>query len=427
MAVFGCGGVGLSAVMGAAAAGAAPVVAVDVSLERAQAAAEFGATAAVVWDTDAETTAERVRAATGGGVDHAFEATGRPEAMRAAFLSTRPRGQAVLMGIPRLDAELRVPARLIPRGERRVIGALYGSSRPERDFPLILDAYRRGRLPLDRLISHRLPLEQIEQGFELLRGRRRPPRRPRAGAGGGGVRITAVETRTYRFALDPPLRAAWDPQPRTHQEATLVLVSTDEGVRGCASGDALPDAVLLERLVLGLDPFRTEVVRELCETVDFHGGRPWTLEVAVWDVVGRALGEPLWRLLGGRSESLLAYASNAERLPAPERAARCVELRDAGVHAVKLRFHDDDWRRDVEVVEVVRDAVGPDMRIMVDANQGWRMAGDLTPRWDVATALAVRPCARAALGRVARGAAAHRRHRRLRRASGGDVAAAGGR
>jgi alcohol dehydrogenase len=75
----------------------------------------------------------------------------------------------VLMGIPRLDADLCVPARLIPRGERRVIGALYGSSRPERDFPLILDAHRRGRLPLDRLISHRLPLDEIERGFELLR------------------------------------------------------------------------------------------------------------------------------------------------------------------------------------------------------------------------------------------------------------------
>ncbi len=109
-----------------------------------------------------------------------------------------------------------------------------------------------------------------------------------------------------------------------------MLVSTDEGVRGCASGDALPDAALLERLVVGLDPFRTEVVRELCETVDFHGGRPWTLEVAVWDVVGRALGEPLWRLLGGRSESLVAYASNAERLPAPERAARCVDTARRG-------------------------------------------------------------------------------------------------
>jgi Zn-dependent alcohol dehydrogenase len=170
VAVFGCGGVGLSAVMGAAAAGAEPVVAVDVSLERAQAAAEFGAGEAVAWAGDPEATAEAVRERSGGGVDHAFEATGRPEAMRAAFLSTRPRGQAVLMGIPRADAELCVPARLIPRGERRVIGALYGSSRPERDFPLILDAYRRGRLPIDRLISHRLPLDRIEDAFALLRG-----------------------------------------------------------------------------------------------------------------------------------------------------------------------------------------------------------------------------------------------------------------
>jgi D-galactarolactone cycloisomerase len=206
------------------------------------------------------------------------------------------------------------------------------------------------------------------------------------------VRITSVETRTYRFGLDPPLQAAWDPEPRRHQDATLVLVTTDEGVRGYASGDALPDAAVLERLLQGVDPFRTEVVREVCETVDFHGGRPWTVEVAVWDVVGRALQQPLWRLLGGRSESLIAYASSAEPLPAPERASRCAALRDAGVRAVKLRFHDADWRRDVEVVEAVRDAVGPDMRIMVDANQGWRMAGDRTPRWDLPTAL---QCARA--------------------------------
>ena len=205
------------------------------------------------------------------------------------------------------------------------------------------------------------------------------------------MRIAAIETRSYRCALDPPLHAAWDPEPRTHQDATLVLVSADDGTRGCASGDALPDAAVLERLLVGVDPFRTEVVREVCETVDFHGGRPWTLEVAVWDLVGRALGEPLWRLLGGRSESLVAYASSAERVEADERVRRCVALRDAGIRAVKLRFGDEDWRRDVEVVEAVRAAVGAQMRIMVDANQGWRMPGDRSPRWDVATAIA---CAR---------------------------------
>jgi alcohol dehydrogenase len=110
-----------------------------------------------------------VREASGGGVDYAIEATGRPEAMLAAFLSTRARGAAVLIGIPAEDAILPLPALSIPRLERRVLGSLYGSSRPERDFVTILDLYRRGVLPLDRLISHRLPLDEIERGFELLR------------------------------------------------------------------------------------------------------------------------------------------------------------------------------------------------------------------------------------------------------------------
>ncbi len=102
-------------------------------------------------------------------MDAAIEATGRPEAMLAAFLSTRPHGAAVLIGIPREDATLTLPALSIPRLERRVLGSIYGSSRPERDFALVLGLYRRGRLPLDRLISHRLPLEEVGRAFELLR------------------------------------------------------------------------------------------------------------------------------------------------------------------------------------------------------------------------------------------------------------------
>jgi L-alanine-DL-glutamate epimerase-like enolase superfamily enzyme len=137
---------------------------------------------------------------------------------------------------------------------------------------------------------------------------------------------------------------------------------------------------------------RTEVVRRICETVDFHGGRPWVAEVAVWDLVGRSLGVPLWRLLGGRSPFLLAYASSGERVDPDERVRRVLAMRDAGVRAVKIRFHDPDWRRDVEVVERVRDAVGSTMELMVDANHGWRMAGDATVPWDVATATR---CARA--------------------------------
>src|SRR5713226_2392342 len=90
------------------------------------------------------------------------------------------------------------------------------------------------------------------------------------------MRITGIETRRYVFPFEPPLRVAWDPVPRTQQEATVAIVRSDEGLEGCCSGDALPDRELLERLLVGVDPLRTEIVRELCETVDFHHGRPWT-------------------------------------------------------------------------------------------------------------------------------------------------------
>ncbi len=201
------------------------------------------------------------------------------------------------------------------------------------------------------------------------------------------MRIVAVETRVYRFPLRPPLRVAWDPSPRREQEATVVVVRTDEGTRGIASGgDGLPDRALLERLLAGMELLRAEVLREALETVDFHGARPWAVEVAAWDAVGRALGQPLWKLLGGRSERLPAYASTCEPVSPTERAERCLALLDQGVRAVKIRFHHSDWRQDLAVVEAVREAVGERMEIMVDANQGWRMPGDRRPRWDVAAA-----------------------------------------
>ena len=206
------------------------------------------------------------------------------------------------------------------------------------------------------------------------------------------MRIAAIEVRRYAFPLDPPFKAAWDPNPRHSQEASLVIVRSDDGLEGYASGDGLPDAALLERLLVGLDPRRTEVVREICETVDFHGARPWTVEVATWDLAGRAIGEPLWRLLGGRSERLFAYASSGELVDADERVRRVTALRALGLTAVKLRFHNSDWRRDVELVEQVREHAGRDVELMVDANQGWRMAGDRAARWDVAAAS---QCARA--------------------------------
>ena len=202
------------------------------------------------------------------------------------------------------------------------------------------------------------------------------------------MRITAIEARRYRYPFDPPISVAWDPVPRTHQEATIAIVRSDEGVEGYASGDALPDRELLERLLVGVDPTDAARVHGIVETVDLHHGRNWILEVAVWDLVARAAGQPLWKLLGGDRDRIGAYASSGELVSADERVQRCLALRDSGVGAVKIRLHSQDWRLDLPVLEAVREAVGESLEIMVDANQGWRMPGDLTPRWDLDTALA---------------------------------------
>ena len=134
----------------------------------------------------------------------------------------------------------------------------------------------------------------------------------------------------------------------------------------------------------------TQRTRRRCtgssDTVDFHHARNWIVEIAVWDLLGRASDEPVWRLLGGERDRILAYASSGELVDADERVRRCAALRDTGVRAVKLRLHSQDWRADLPVIAAVREQV-PELDVMVDANQGWRMPGDLTPRWDLATAV----------------------------------------
>ena len=201
------------------------------------------------------------------------------------------------------------------------------------------------------------------------------------------MRIAAIETRRYRYPLDPPFFAAWDPVPRTHQDATIVVVRSDDGVEGYASGDDVPDRGVLEGFLAGLSVSETDAIHGIVETVDFHHGRNWVVEVAAWDLLGRLRGEPLWRLLGGTRDRTLAYASSGELVDADERLRRCRTLRDAGVRAVKLRLHASDWRLDLPVIEAVREGI-PELDVMVDANQGWRMPGDLTERWNLATAQA---------------------------------------
>jgi L-alanine-DL-glutamate epimerase-like enolase superfamily enzyme len=201
------------------------------------------------------------------------------------------------------------------------------------------------------------------------------------------MKITKLEARKYSLPLDPPFAAAWDPVPRRRFEETIVIVSTDEDVCGYAGGAPVPDLSLLEHLLTGTDPSETERIFQIIETVDFHGGRNWTVEVAMWDLIGRLRGIPLWQVLGGTRSSFPAYASSGERVPPEIRVERLLAWRDRGIRAAKIRFHHSDWREDVEVVELAHSTVGDSMDLMVDANQGWRMPGDISQRWSLDTAV----------------------------------------
>ena len=201
------------------------------------------------------------------------------------------------------------------------------------------------------------------------------------------MKITAIEARHYRIPLDPPFPAAWDPRPRDRIEETLVVVDTDIGVRGFAGGAPVPDIGVLESLLIGVDLTQGDLVHTICTQVDFHHGRNWTVELAVADALARARDEPLWKMLGGERRSFPAYASTGERLEPEARVERTQGWASEGIGAIKLRFNQEDWQKDVAVVAAVREALGDQVEIMVDTNHGWRLPGDRTQPWDLATAL----------------------------------------
>ncbi|MBL8836323.1 MAG: zinc-dependent alcohol dehydrogenase family protein [Alphaproteobacteria bacterium] len=166
VAVLGLGGVGLNGVLGALLVGASRVIAVDLLPEKLALARQLGATDAVnAGDADA---AEQVRALTKGGVDYAFELAGSAKAMELAYKMTRRGGMTVTASLPHPTHTFSIPHTQLVAEERSVRGSYVGSSVPSRDIPRFIDLYRRGKLPVDRLLSEQLKLEEINLGFDRL-------------------------------------------------------------------------------------------------------------------------------------------------------------------------------------------------------------------------------------------------------------------
>jgi L-alanine-DL-glutamate epimerase-like enolase superfamily enzyme len=191
------------------------------------------------------------------------------------------------------------------------------------------------------------------------------------------MKITEIELTRLNLPLDPPFRAAWDPNPRTDFPATLVTVRTDEGVTGYGSGDTMDGFDAYRSLFLGTDPLQILNQVRRIETINFHGGRYWPLEAALWDIIGQVAGLPVSVLFGGARDRLPAYASSGE-LKSPEaRADAALAAREAGFRAMKIRIARDRLTEGVAAVRAAREAVGDEFDLMVDLNQMWRMSGDI--------------------------------------------------
>jgi S-(hydroxymethyl)glutathione dehydrogenase/alcohol dehydrogenase len=167
VAVFGCGGIGLSIVQGARLAGAERVIAVDVAEKKLALAGRLGATDAL--DASAGDPVERIRALTDGiGVDFAFEAVGRPELMLQAHASARRGGTAVVVGLGRITDSVPLNALLLSGEAKTLKGCFYGDANPPADFPRLLALYRRGRLDLDAMVTATYSIDEAPRAFDDL-------------------------------------------------------------------------------------------------------------------------------------------------------------------------------------------------------------------------------------------------------------------
>lgn len=171
VAVFGLGGVGMAAIAGAKLAGAAKIIAVDIDENKTQWAKDFGATHTIhSKDLSVEEVAEKVRELTGGfGTDVAIDAVGIMPTFYQAFYSRDHAGRMVMVGVPNQTDQIQMPAIDFYSRGGSLKPAWYGDCLPERDFPAYAQLFENGQLPLDKFVSERVSLDQVEEAFETMK------------------------------------------------------------------------------------------------------------------------------------------------------------------------------------------------------------------------------------------------------------------
>ena len=166
VAVVGLGGVGLASILGAVASGARSVIAVDISDEKLKLAGELGATH--LFNAADPDIVQKVKDATKGGVDYAVEMAGSTRAFETAYRITRRGGTTITAGLPNPSATWAMPSTHLVAEERTIKGSYIGTCVPSRDLPRYIELYQQGKMPVKRLMTHRIKLDEINEGFDRL-------------------------------------------------------------------------------------------------------------------------------------------------------------------------------------------------------------------------------------------------------------------
>ena len=167
VAVFGCGGVGLSAIQGARVAGATPIIAVDLDDRKLEMAKSFGATHTL---NASEDVTKPIRKLTNGvGADYTFEAIGIPSVVEQAYAATRNGGTTVVVGIGKYTENVSFNALTLPLFSKTICGCMYGSATPSVDFPRMLSLYQAGKLDLEGMITKTYSIDEAQQAFDDLK------------------------------------------------------------------------------------------------------------------------------------------------------------------------------------------------------------------------------------------------------------------
>jgi len=204
------------------------------------------------------------------------------------------------------------------------------------------------------------------------------------------LKITDIKVKKIRLVRElgsVPQRSGLPPTRPTVGGGTFVEISTDGGITGYGPGVPPGTLARAKELLIGKDPF---LISDHAYNLYNPGLGGANVEIALWDVIGKALNMPLWKVWGGQHDALMPYASQHSVGTPEERAHMAQRVFHDGWRAIKFRNHFPTLREDVALIEATRKVMGPDFHIMCDANQagnfpdGW---GGGNVRWDLTRAL----------------------------------------